>query len=147
MSIIDPNKLLISLEPITQIDTSNVLYDSKKTTLTSNQLQTLVTDAINTYATNNLNTFNSTFSTPELITTIQATNPGIITNESSIRLQKKFYPVLNSKKTYQFDFGIELQRNYFNAGLSSSPDFSTTDTTATNTGLITTTNTNLTNLN
>ncbi len=124
-TIVDPDYDFVKIN-------TTVLYDPKKTTLNGGQIQQAVINSIKTFSASTLNTFNSTFKLPELITTIQATNPAIITNESSIRLQKKFYPILNTKRTYQFDFGVELQRNYFNAGMSSSPDFSTTDTTATN---------------
>lgn len=124
-TIVDPDYNFVKIN-------TTVLYDPKKTTLNGGQIQQAVINSIKTFSASTLNTFNSTFKLPELITTIQATNPAIITNESSIRLQKKFYPILNTKRTYQFDFGVELQRNYFNAGMSSSPDFSTTDTTATN---------------
>jgi CBS domain-containing protein len=79
-----------------------------------------------------LNTFNSTFKTPELITSIQNANPSIITNETNIRLQKKFYPSLSTKTTYYLNFGVPLKRNYFNAGVSSYPDFSTLDVNSAN---------------
>jgi hypothetical protein len=69
---------------------------------------------------------------PELITTIQASNPSIITNETSIRLQKKFYPSLTTKTTYTLDFGTKLKRNYFNAGLVSTPAFSIRDINSSN---------------
>lgn len=122
-TIVDPDYDFVKIN-------TTVLYDPKKTTLSGGQVQQSVISAIKSFASSTLNTFNSTFKLPELITTIQAINPAIITNESSIRLQKKFYPVLNSKKTYQFDFGVPLERNYFNAGLASSPDFSTVDTSS-----------------
>jgi hypothetical protein len=67
---------------------------------------------------------------PELISSIQTADTSIITNESTIRLQKKFYPALNTRTTYILDFGLPLKRNYFNAGLSSSPDFSSRDVTS-----------------
>lgn len=124
-TIVDPDYNFVKIN-------TTVLYDPKKTTSSGGQIQQSVINAIKSFSSSTLNTFNSTFKLPELITTIQATNQAIITNESTIRLQKKFYPILNTKKTYQFDFGIELERNYFNAGMSSSPDFSTTDTTAPN---------------
>jgi CBS domain-containing protein len=67
---------------------------------------------------------------PELITSVQLANPSIITNETSIRLEKKFYPSLNTKTSYQLNFGVPLKRNYFNAGVSSYPSFSTVDVNA-----------------
>lgn len=124
-TIVDPDYNFVKIN-------TNVLYDPKKTTLNSGQIKQDVITAINNFATNTLNTFNSTFKTPELITSIQTANPSIITNETDIRLQKKFYPTLNTKTTYKLDFGIALKRNYFNAGLSSYPDFSAVDVNAQN---------------
>lgn len=124
-TIVDPDYNFVKIN-------TTVLYDPKKTTASGGQIQQSVINSIKSFSNSTLNTFNSTFKLPELITSIQSTNPAIITNESTIRLQKKFYPILNTKRTYQFDFGVELERNYFNAGMSSSPDFSTTDTTAPN---------------
>lgn len=124
-TIVDPDYTYLKID-------TKVLYDSKKTTLTGNQVQSAVISAIDSFAASSLNTFNSVFKLPELISSIQTANPAIITNESSVRLQKKFYPKLNSRSTYLLDFGVKLKRNYFNAGLSSSPDFSQTDVTSLN---------------
>ena len=124
-TIVDPDYTFVNL-------TTNVLYDPKKTTYNGGQIKQLVISSINTYADTNLNTFNSTFKTPVLITQIQTADPSIITSETTLRLQKKFYPKLNAKSTYSFDFGTKLKRNYFNAGLTSSPDFSVSDITAPN---------------
>jgi hypothetical protein len=109
---------------------TKVLYDPKKTTLTGNQIQSAVVSAINTFSSTTLNTFNSVFKLPELISSIQTADTSIITNESTVKLQKKFYPRLNSRTTYILDFGVALKRNYFNAGLTSSPDFSQADASA-----------------
>jgi hypothetical protein len=122
-TIVDPDYTYIKI-------TTNVLYDPKKTTLTGGQIKGQVLTKINQFSTNTLNTFNSVFKLPELISYIQSADTSIITNECSIRLQKKFYPKLNSRATYTFDFGVPLQRNYFNAGLNSSPDFSESDPTS-----------------
>lgn len=122
-TIVDPDYTYLKID-------TKVLYNGKKTTLTGNQIQTAVIGAINNFTTSTLNTFNSVFKLPELISSIQTANPSIITNESIIRIQKKFYPKLNSRSTYLLDFGVKLKRNFFNAGLSSSPDFSQTDVTS-----------------
>ena len=124
-TIVDPDYTFVNI-------TTNVLYDPKKTTYTGGQIKQLVINSINSFANTNLNTFNSTFKSPALITQIQTTDPSIVTNESTIRLQKKIYPKLNAKSTYFLDFGVKLKRNYFNAGLTSTPDFSVTDVTSTN---------------
>ena len=124
-TIVDPDYTYVKID-------AKVLYDPRKTTLNAGQVKQSVITAINTFSQQTLNTFNSTFKTPVLITTIQNANPSIITNESTIRLQKKFYPRLNSRATYYLNFGVSLKRNYFNAGVNSLPDFSVTDVTATN---------------
>lgn len=123
-TIVDPDYTYVKIN-------TKVLYDAKKTTLTGNQIQSAVVSAINTFSDTTLNTFNSVFKLPDLISSIQTADPSIITNESTIKLQKKFYPKLNARTTYILDFGIQLKRNYFNAGLTSSPDFSEADATAT----------------
>ena len=123
-TIVDPDYTYVKIN-------TNVLYDPKKTTLTGGQIKGQVINQINQFTTSTLNTFNSVFKLPELISYIQSADTSIITNECSIRLQKKFYPKLNSRATYIFDFGVPLQRNYYNAGLNSSPDFSEADATAT----------------
>jgi hypothetical protein len=124
-TIVDPDYTYVQLN-------TKVLYDPRLTTLNSGQIKQSVISAINTFSDNTLNTFNSTFKTPTLITTIQNADPSIITNETNIRIQKKFYPRVNTRTTYYLNFGIPLKRNYFNAGVNSYPDFSTTDTSATN---------------
>lgn len=124
-TVVDPDYTFINI-------TSSVLYDPKKTTYNGGQIKQLVINSVNTFSDANLNTFNSTFKMPALITQIQTADPSIVTNESTIRLQKKFYPKLNAKSTYFLDFGVKLKRNYFNAGLTSYPDVSITDVTAVN---------------
>jgi hypothetical protein len=124
-TIVDPDYNFVKINV-------KVLYDPKKTTLSGGQVQQAVINSINTFATNTLNTFNSTFKTPELSNSIQNANPAIITNETNIRLQKKFYPSLSTKTTYYLNFGVPLKRNYFNAGVSSYPDFSTLDANSAN---------------
>jgi hypothetical protein len=122
-TIVDPDYTYLKID-------TKVLYDNKKTTLTGNQIQNAVVGAINNFTASSLNTFNSVFKLPDLISSVQTANPSIITNESTVRLQKKFYPTLNARATYLLDFGVKLKRNYFNAGLSSSPDFSQVDVTS-----------------
>lgn len=119
-TIVDPDYTFIKIK-------SNVLYDARRTTLSGSQLKDQVTTAIRNFGENTLNTFNSTFKQNELTSVIQNTNQSIITSESEIRVEKKFYPSLNTKTTYKFNFGSKLKRNFFNAGFTSSPDFSAYD--------------------
>lgn len=99
----------------------NVLYDPKKTLNSANQISNLVTTAIENFASTSLNTFESTFSAPDLIASIQTVDPSIITNEISISVQKKFYPNLSTPQTYNLYYGTPLERSSFISGLTSSP--------------------------
>ena len=112
--------------------TTKALYDPRKTTYTASQIKELIVASIKTFSENTLNTFNSTFKLPELITSIQNADSSIITNETAIRLQKKILPSLSLTTTYSLDFGTPLRRNYFNAGVNSSPDISVRDASAPN---------------
>jgi len=124
-TIVDPDYTYVTID-------TKVLYNPKRTTLNAGQLKEAVLSSIRTFGRTTLNTFNSTFNSPALITTIQSTNLAIITNESDVRIQKKFYPTLNAKTTYTLNFGTKIKRNYFNAGVKSYPDFSVTDVNAPN---------------
>lgn len=111
--------------------TTNALYDAKKTTFSSSQIKQLIDDAIRQFGKNTLNTFNSILKMPDLISAIQSTDPSLITNDTSIRVQKKFYPSLSTTTTYELDFGFPIKRNFFNAGITSYPGISVSDPTAT----------------
>lgn len=111
---------------------TKVLYDQKKTTLSSGQIKDVVAATIQQFGRDTLNTFNSVFKMPEMITAIQSSNQSIITNETSVRIQKKIYPSLNTATTYYLDFGLKLKRNYFNAGITSYPGVTVRDVTANN---------------
>ena len=113
-TLIDPDYTYIQL-------TANVLYDSKKTNLTSSQIQSAVKTAISNLAATNLNTFNSTFSATDFTNAIAAVSNSIITNEISVKLQKKFYPNLTTPSTYTLYYGTTLERGMFQSGVTSTP--------------------------
>jgi hypothetical protein len=113
-TLVDPDYTYIQL-------TANVLFDSKKTNLTSSQIQSAVKSAISSLAATNLNTFNSTFSATDFTNAISAVSPAIITNEITVKLQKKFYPNLTTPSTYNLYYGTPLQRGMFQSGVTSSP--------------------------
>ena len=127
-TIVDPDYTYVKLK-------TTVLYDPRKTTLNSGQLQQLVIATIRNFSKTTLNTFNATLKLPELITSIQYCDPSIVTNETQIRVEKKLYPILNSTATYQTKFGMPLKRNYSDVRIQSSlytePDITVLDTTET----------------
>lgn len=113
-NIIDPDYVYLQL-------TANVLYDPKKTSLTSNQLRSAVIQSMSSFTTKTLNTFNSTFVANDLSNAIQGTDQSIIANELFVKAQKKFNPNLVSPTTYQLNFGVPLTRGLFQSGISSTP--------------------------
>jgi len=121
--IVDPDYNYIRVQ-------TNVLYDAKKTTNSSTQIRQLVNDYVRSFGTRTLNTFNSILKMPDLIATIQTADPSILTNDTTIRVQKKFYPSLTTTTTYELDYGFQIKRNFYNAGISSYPGISVRDTSA-----------------
>ena len=122
-TIVDPDYTYVKI-------TTNVLYDPKKTTLTSGGISGVVQTAINNFVSTTLNTFNSTFSVSDLIMAIQVADPSIITNEVSIQLQKKFYPTLQTPTTYNFYFNVPIQKGSFLSGITSTPSIQYPSSTA-----------------
>jgi hypothetical protein len=111
--IVDPDYTYVKLS-------ANVLYDPRKTTLTPGQLKQLIISTIINFSKKTLNTFNATLKLPELITSIQYCDSSIVTNESTIRVEKKLYPVIDSTATYKLKFGFPLKRNYSDVRIQSS---------------------------
>ena len=108
---------------------ANVVYDTKKTTATANQISQQVTTAINNFATSTLNTFNSTFSASQLVTAVQYVDNSIVTNDYSIQLQKKFYPQLGTSASYNLYYGTSLKKGLFSSSIQSSPSIQTYNST------------------
>jgi len=119
-TIVDPDYTYIKI-------TSNVLYDIQKTNLSEVQLQQIVKNAISNESANTLNTFNSTFLLTDINETIKQSDSSIITNETSIQVQKKLYPIFGVPTNYKLYFGTELNRGIFQSGITSSPTLSFRD--------------------
>jgi hypothetical protein len=113
-TIVDPDYTYVKLD----ID---VLYNPKLTTLTAQQIQTAVKTLVQSFGDSTLNTFNSTFMVSELNSIIKNADPSIITNEVSVKLQKKFYPILSVPTSYKFYYRTPLQKGLFSDGVSSYP--------------------------
>jgi hypothetical protein len=132
--IIKPISVLTVKPKIIDVDytylaiTSNILYNPKLTTLTTNQLETLVYNSIQSFASSSLNTFNSTFQIASLISAVQSVSPSFITNDASIALQKRFAPNLTNSTSYSFNFGTSLKKDIFSKSVSISPTIQYRDT-------------------
>lgn len=112
--IVDPDYTYLQI-------TANVYYDPKKTTLTSGQIETAVKSSLVNLAQTELNNFNSTFIYSDFISAINSSNPSIITNEISIKVQKKIFPNLTTPTTYNLYYGVPLEKGMFQSGITSSP--------------------------
>ena len=112
--IIDPDYTYISL-------TADVLYTPIKTSLTSAQLTISCESAISNYAANTLNTFNSTFNTHGFLTTILNSDPSIVSDDISIKLQKKINPDLVVGQSYTLHYDVPLAKGSLVSGVTSSP--------------------------
>ena len=113
-TVLDPDYTYLKI-------TANVLYDQKKTILTASQMQSAIIASIQSFADASLNSFNSTFSLSDLTNAIQSTSPSIISNDSVIKVQKKFYPTIGVSKQYVLNYGIPLNRSVFETGITSNP--------------------------
>ena len=113
-TIIDPDYTYIQVS-------ANVLYNTAQTTLSSGTMQTGIQNAIYNYAANNLNTFNSTFSSYDILNTINSYNKSILSSDFTINVQKKFYPTLGTSTNYNLYFNSSLKRGLFGTSLVSYP--------------------------
>ena len=80
---------------------STVQYDSAATTKTAAELKTLVLSSISSYSTNNLEVFDSDLRYSKLVSTIDAADTSIVSNQTDLRLVKRLTPNLNENTTYE----------------------------------------------
>jgi len=113
-TLVDPDYTYIQVS-------SNVLFNQSQTSMTPSALKTGIQQAIYGYSANNLNTFNSTFSSYDVLSTINNYDPSIITSDFKLNLQKKFYPTLGTSETYTLYYNSSLQKGMFQSGVSSTP--------------------------
>lgn len=109
----DPEYLYLVIEPI-------VSYDPRKTSLTEEQLKTAIKNAVLLYKTTYLDKFDSKLIGSKLQDQIDSVDTNaIIGSEVTIRLQKRFKPVLNESRSYLVNFNAPLHRGTVTNRLSS----------------------------
>jgi hypothetical protein len=113
-TIIDPDYTYIQVS-------ANVLYNSAQTTMTASSLQTGLQMSIYGYSSNFLNTFNSSFSSYELLNTINSYDKSIVSSDFTLNVQKKFYPTLGTSTNYNLYFNSSLKRGLYGTSLVSYP--------------------------
>ena len=119
--IVDPDYVYL-------IVAADILYDQRKTTLTSSQISNLVRQAIITFGNQNLNTFNSTFVIGSLIQYVQNLDSSIVAVDFDLRLQKRIVPILDNNLVYTVQFGNAIEQGLGNRQVQISPTFSQYDT-------------------
>jgi hypothetical protein len=116
-SVIKPVSVMTVTPQIVDVDyvyvvlEANVIYDSKKTNLTSAQIQNLVRQGTIYYCNTKLNTFNSTFVIGDLIQYAQNLDRSIVAVDYDLYLQKRLVVKTGSSLSYVADFGNALERS------------------------------------
>ena len=104
--IVDPEYINIALDV-------TVYYNDRKTIRTASQIATLVTDTIFSYDDNNLQKFDSVFKQSHLSRLIDTTEPGIVSNITTVLMRRKVAPRYNVSAEYT----LNLVNPIFTAGV------------------------------
>jgi len=135
--VIKPNSVLtiqpVMVEPdYTYVQViADVVYDQRTTSLSSQQMKELVKATIQNFGNITLNKFNSTFSMADLLVAIKNSNSSIISNDCSINVQKKFYPLTGQVDNYTLNYGVPVRRAIYKSGLYSDPSIQYYDSSST----------------
>ena len=90
-----------------QVDTK-VKYDINKSSLSSQSIKNIVLSAIQNYNQTRLNGFKKTLHYSKLVTAIDNSDASIISNDTDVKIIKRFTPELQTTKNYVIDFGVKL---------------------------------------
>jgi len=102
--IIDPEFLFIILQ-------NQVVYDPKRLSISEEEFKSQIRSTILTFRDTFLNKFESRFVQSKLEQTIDRTNfRAIIGTNVTVKLQKRFTPILNEFRNYEIDFSVPLKR-------------------------------------
>jgi hypothetical protein len=127
VSVMTVTPEIVDVDYVYLILSCDVMYDTKKTTLTAAQISTLVKQGIINFSALNLNTFNSTFIVGDLITYIKNLNTAIIAVDFDLFLQKRVVPKLNNSSDYTINFGNPVEQALGNKQVTISPSFAQFD--------------------
>jgi hypothetical protein len=99
--IIDPETTSILL-------TSNVKYNARTTTKTSDTLQSEIITALTNYNSNTLQKFDSIFRYSKIVELIDDVDTSILSNITTLKIRKTFTPTINSSTRYDVYFRNSL---------------------------------------
>ena len=100
-TIVDPELTKIKL-------TISFKYDSNTTTKTASDLETLVRRTLSTYNSSDLEKFDGVFRYSKVSRLIDATDPSILSNITTVRITKTIVPTLNATQQYIVKFSNVL---------------------------------------
>ena len=100
-TIVDPEITKIKLN-------TTFKYNANVTTKTGTELETLVRSTLNTYNTTDLEKFDGVFRFSKLSRLIDGTDVAILSNISTVRIQKTITPQLNTLQKYTVDYANPL---------------------------------------
>jgi hypothetical protein len=128
VSVMTVTPQIVDVDYVYLILNADVVYDPKKTNLTSAQIQNLVRQGTIYYCNTKLNTFNSTFVIGDLIQYAQNLDRSIIAVDYDLFLQKRLVVKTGASLSYTADFGNALERSAQTAeSMQFAPSFSQYD--------------------
>lgn len=127
--LVDPDYLYLQVS-------SAVNYQFLKTSINKTQLATQVKSAIRQFNTTYLSEFNRNFRMTKFTETIDDVNTNIISNDTNIKMIKRYTPLINVPNAVTLEFGNAIQTDGFFSKLSTAEnntiiqykDFSVTST-------------------
>jgi hypothetical protein len=122
-TIVDPSITTIKLN-------TTFKYSANVTTKSGTELETLVRSTLNTYNTSDLEKFDGIFRFSKMSRLIDDTDVSILSNISTVRIQKTIAPQLNTLQRYTIDFANPLYNPHSgHATIVSSTGFKITGST------------------
>lgn len=100
--ILDPEYLFVNI-------IANVRYNPTKTLLSQEELKTIIRNKIIQYDSENLQQFKSSILISRLQEMIDSSDYSIIGNDVTLKVQKRFEPILNTLYNYTLNFNIPLK--------------------------------------
>ena len=88
---------------------STVYFDQNKTTNTPYDIQTMVINTIQNYNDNYLFDFQLDFRYSKLVSLIDATDPSIVSNDTTVKMTKRIFPTINTSYSTVIDFNQSLK--------------------------------------
>lgn len=92
--------------------TTRVVYDGNRSTLDTESLFNLISNTVQQYELTQLGNFEKSFRYSRFVEAIDDSDPSIISNQTSILLEKRFLPVIGTKLSYETSFSTSLFNPY-----------------------------------